>query len=277
VQFRVDGVTLGAPVAVVGGQATSASVPGMDPGHHTISIVSTGDANFRSSTASYDQVVDKVPSSITVTASPNPVLFGSQTTLTATVTGAASGTPTGTVTFKDGATVLGTSPVATVGGAQKASLAISTLAAGAHSITATYSGDVRFASSTTASALTVTVGAAPTTITTTPAVLSVRAILVLGVLVPTLAYDARLLAPLSATLVSNGAGVPGQTVTFTAGTTVLCTATTNAAGTAFCNQIQLPGLLSILLNGGYRATSTATPSYQSSTAPGPLTTVLVNP
>ena len=51
------------------------------------------------------------------------------------------GTPTGTVTFKDGGTILGTGKIQ-VGGI--ASFSTSTLAKGSHSITATYSGDGNF-------------------------------------------------------------------------------------------------------------------------------------
>lgn len=270
VQFRLDGAPLGAPIALVGGSATSPSVSGLDPGHHTISVVSTGDANHKSSVASYDQTVDKVPTTTTLTATPNPIVFGASTTLTATVVGApgSSGSPTGTVTFTDGSTVLGTAPLTTVGGAQKAQLIVPGLAAGDHPIAATYGGDVRFAGSTTVSPLTVSVGRAPTTLTTTPALLSVNALIL------TPKAKVVLLAPMSATLRSNGAPVANQPVTFTTGTTVLCTSNTNSMGTAFCN----PGvttLLQIILNGGYKATFAGDANYLGTTATGPVNTVLV--
>jgi hypothetical protein len=70
-------------------------------------------------------------------------------TFTATVH-AASGTatPTGTVAFKDGGTSLGT-PV-TLNGSGVASFTTSTLSSGSHTITAVYSGDSNFATSTSA-------------------------------------------------------------------------------------------------------------------------------
>ncbi len=83
-----------------------------------------------------------VASSTAVVADINPTVFGETVTFTATVT-VGSGTPTGTVTFKDGATTLGSSPL--VGNI--ASLPVSNLSVGAHNITAVYSGDVTFASS----------------------------------------------------------------------------------------------------------------------------------
>jgi hypothetical protein len=58
-------------------------------------------------------------------------------TFTATVSlTSSSGTPTGTVTFKDGSTTLGSSPLS--GGS--ASYSTSSLATGGHSISAVYSG-----------------------------------------------------------------------------------------------------------------------------------------
>jgi hypothetical protein len=67
-------------------------------------------------------------------------------TVTATVT-ASSGTPTGPVTFKDGATTLGTG---TLNGSGVASFTTSALTAGVHSITAVYGGDANNATSTSA-------------------------------------------------------------------------------------------------------------------------------
>jgi Bacterial Ig-like domain (group 3)/RTX calcium-binding nonapeptide repeat (4 copies)/Putative Ig domain len=75
---------------------------------------------------------------------PNPAQPGDTVTLTATVTGPAA-TATGTVTFLDGATSLGTRPL---NGSGIASFNISTLSIGAHDITAEYSGDAHFAPST---------------------------------------------------------------------------------------------------------------------------------
>ena len=84
-------------------------------------------------------------------------------TLKATVSPASA---TGTVQFMDGATALGTSAVS--GGS--ATLAVSTLAAGAHVMTAIYSGDAVTAGSTSApvtQTVKVSVPAAPTKLTAT--------------------------------------------------------------------------------------------------------------
>src|SRR2546429_6025270 len=56
-----------------------------------------------------------------------------------------AGTPTGTVTFKDGSSILGTG---TLNSSGKAMFTISTLAVGSHSITASNGGDANFNGST---------------------------------------------------------------------------------------------------------------------------------
>jgi hypothetical protein len=55
-----------------------------------------------------------------------------------TITSSTSGTPTGTVTFLDGATALG---VGTLNSSAVATFSTSTLTVGTHSITAAYGGD----------------------------------------------------------------------------------------------------------------------------------------
>ncbi len=109
------------------------------------------------------------PTAITLTSSHVPVYQGQHVTLTATVVSTgedATGTPTGSVQFYDNGTVIG-SPQ-TVADAE-ARFDDTTLPIGSNSITATYSGDPTFASSSTASALIATVDAAPpTVVSTTP-------------------------------------------------------------------------------------------------------------
>ncbi|KJY40556.1 hypothetical protein VR41_14890, partial [Streptomyces sp. NRRL B-1568] len=64
-------------------------------------------------------------------------------TATVTVTAPGVGTPTGTVSFFDGAALLGSAPL--VGGV--ATLSVSTLSVGSHPLTAVYGGDTNFVSS----------------------------------------------------------------------------------------------------------------------------------
>src|SRR5206468_3513547 len=92
------------------------------------------------------QTVNAGNSSTSLTSSPNPSTVGQTVTLSSTVSAVApaTGVPTGTVTFRDGATSLGV--VTLVNGS--ASLSISTLAAGNHSLVAVYNGTASFAPST---------------------------------------------------------------------------------------------------------------------------------
>ena len=122
---------------------------------HTITAVYGGDSNFTTSTSSgLTQTVNKGATTTSLGSSANPSVFGQSVTFTATVavTAPASGTPTGTVTFKDGATTLGTGTLT----AGTATFATSALALAGHTITAVYGGDSNFTTSTS-SGLTQTV------------------------------------------------------------------------------------------------------------------------
>lgn len=79
----------------------------------------------------------------TLTASASTGLVIAPVTLTATAT--ATSTPSGTMTFLDGATVLGT---ATLDASGSASLTVSTLGAGLHTLTASLAAGATFAGST---------------------------------------------------------------------------------------------------------------------------------
>jgi len=103
-----------------------------------------------------------------LTASASSIPVGGSITFTAAITPAtgSTGTPTGTVTFLDNTTILGTGNL--VSGT--AIYATTALIAGSHSITAVYSGDNAFSTSTS-STVNVTITAAPKVpiVTVTPA------------------------------------------------------------------------------------------------------------
>jgi hypothetical protein len=162
VQFKVDGNNVGGPVPVDGSGNASTSVSNLNVGGHTVTadFVSSDSALLNSSgTLPGGQTVTKANTTTSLGSNANPSVYGQSVTLTATVSPVApgGGTPTGTVTFQDGATTLGTAPVI-AGGAQ---LAVSTLAVGGHSLSAGYSGDGNFNASS--GTLTQTVTKAPTT------------------------------------------------------------------------------------------------------------------
>jgi hypothetical protein len=108
-----------------------------------------------------------VATSTALTASSTSATSGTAIVLTATVTpSSGGGTATGTVTFKDGTTALGTG---TLNGTGIAMYTANALSVGAHSITAAYGGDSADTASTS-TALTVTITAplppaAPTGVT----------------------------------------------------------------------------------------------------------------
>ncbi len=78
------------------------------------------------------------------------VTNGWAVTFTAHVTGPGSVNPSGTVTFYDGGTVLGTATLSSSAGTTSASLTTSALAQGSHTISAVYGGDGTFQGSTSA-------------------------------------------------------------------------------------------------------------------------------
>jgi hypothetical protein len=217
----MDGATLLGTSPLGGGVATF-STASLAVGTHSITAVYSGDSSFAASTsAPLTQTVNQAATTTTVTSGTNPSVFGQPVTLTATVAAVApgAGTPTGTVTFKDGVTVLG-APV-TLNGSGQATFTSSAFAVGAHQITATYSADTNFlASDNTASPFTQTVNQAATTTTvasgTNPSV-----------------FGQSVTFTATVTPVAPGAGTPTGTVTFKDGAVVLSAAVAvNGSGQA---------------------------------------------
>src|SRR5207247_1513982 len=136
---------------------------------HLITVSYSGDTNFAANTsATLSQTVNKASTTTTDVSSVNASVFGQSVTFTATITPVApgAGTPSaGTLTFKEGATVLGTSAVSGAGG----TFTTATLSVGTHPITVVFSGDACFKTSTSA-VLSQTVNQANTTTTVTSAV-----------------------------------------------------------------------------------------------------------
>jgi len=106
-----------------------------------------GSTDFNTSTSGVlAQTVNKATTKTTLVSSHNPSVFGQSVTFTATVAAVApgSGTPTGTVTFKNGGTVFGSGTL--VSG--KVTFSTSILTRGTHSITTVYAGSVDHLGST---------------------------------------------------------------------------------------------------------------------------------
>jgi hypothetical protein len=110
-----------------------------------IAVYSGDDTFATSASSSIDQTVmpQMVGTNTILTSSLDPSMSGQSVTFSATVS-SVGGVPTGTVTFMDGNTVLGTGSL--VNGV--ATFNISTLSIGNHPITASYGGDSSFLPST---------------------------------------------------------------------------------------------------------------------------------
>jgi CSLREA domain-containing protein/uncharacterized repeat protein (TIGR01451 family) len=113
-------------------------------GSCTITASQSGDTNYNAA-ANVPQsfTIGKAATTTAISSLPNPSNLGQNVTLTATVSGFAA--PTGTVQFKDNGTNLGAPTALNASGA--AQFSTSSLAVGNHAITADYSGDANFLSS----------------------------------------------------------------------------------------------------------------------------------
>lgn len=162
VSFSVDGSPFGS-VALSSTGTTALQASSLGVGNHSITASYAGNGDFSASTSSPLVLsVSQASTTTTVSNSPATVVFDQPATLTATVAPLApgAGTPTGSVTFLDGANSLGT--VALSSGT--ATYSISSVAAGSHSFNATYSGDSNFAGSSSPT-YPLTIGKATATVT----------------------------------------------------------------------------------------------------------------
>lgn len=219
VTFSIDNVPQ-APVQLNGLGQASITVSNLGVGPHNVTAAYSGNVQFLASTSpGLTQTVNQASTSTTVTPAPNPSVFGQNVTLTAVVTPTApgAGLPTGTVTFFSNGTSLGTANV--VNGT--ATFQTTTLPTGTPSITATYSGDANFTTSTS-SAVTQTVNPASTSTALTSS--ANPAVAGQGI-----TFTATV------TAVPPGAGVPTGLVTFFIDGTTQVQAPLNSSGQATIN------------------------------------------
>ena len=208
-QVAVDGSTVDFSTALLG------------TGNHQITAVYGGDVNFPPATSpALTQTVARGSTTTTVSASPDSSVFGQPVTFTAVVRAVATdlGTPTGTVTFAAGTTVLGTG---TLDASGQAAFSTFALGVGPHTITASYSGDGNFSPSAADTGENVRLMVQPASTITV-----VKAVPVSSVFGQPITFTATV-SP-----VAPGSGMPTGTVTFAEGTTVLGSGTLNASGQA---------------------------------------------
>jgi sugar lactone lactonase YvrE len=152
----LDATALNGSSTVAGTFAYAASASGTSPfavapgtilpaGSYTLTATFTPSdtTSYTAAPSSITLMVGKASAVISLTSPSSTVAPGNAVVFTAAVSYSA-GTPTGSVSFFDGTTLLAT--IALSGGT--AAYSTSSLAAGAHSITATYTGDNNFAAST---------------------------------------------------------------------------------------------------------------------------------
>jgi large repetitive protein len=169
VDFQAGGVNIpgcSAQVVPASGKATCVTNT-LPVGVNTITAIYSGDSNFATSTSvPFVQTVNQGATTTKVVSSLNPASTGVIVTFTATVTASApaSGARTGTVAFQDGGVAIAGCAVQVLSAAGTATCATNALTAGAHSITAVYSGDGNFTTSTSPVLTETVVSATATTV-----------------------------------------------------------------------------------------------------------------
>ncbi len=218
----MDGTTvLGTGTLSTSAGATTATftTAALGVGSHSVTAVYAGDTDDVTSTSAAKTLqVARDATSVVVGASPSSTVYGQSVTFTATValSGPGFGTPTGTVTFKDGATTLGTGTLVISGGVATASYTTASLVVGGHSVTAGYAGDTNHStSSSVALALTVAPHATSTAIVAAPT---------------TTVFGQSVTFKATVSVVSPGVGTPTGTVTFEDGSSVLGTGSLSTSG-----------------------------------------------
>ena len=185
-------------------------------GTHTIVATYAGNGTFGASTSNtIIQQVNQANAVVVLTPAPNPSVFGQAVSFTAFVNwvSPASGTPTGTVTFTDGVTPLGSVGLAS----GLATFTTATLSTGPHTITATYSGDTNFAGAADTKSQIVAAAGTTTFLAGTPNP---------GIFGQSVTFTATTVA------VAPGAGTPAGIVSFFDGGTPLGSASLDGSGVA---------------------------------------------
>ncbi|MBI3409431.1 MAG: Ig-like domain repeat protein [Planctomycetes bacterium] len=217
VTFTEGATVLASGVAVDGSGHASFATSALNVGSHTITATFSGTNGWQGSSGNSAPQVVQNGTITAVASSPNPSSFGQSVTLTATVTAtdSAAGVPTGSVTFKDGATILASGIV--LDGTGHASFSSSALGVGSHTITASFTGTNNWQDSSGNTSQLVQDGTS-TTVTSSPNP---------SVFAQAVTFTATI------TAADAGAGVPVGTVTFTEGATVLASGVTvNGSGQA---------------------------------------------
>ena len=249
----LDGTTqLGSAVTLDGNGNATYMTSTFAVGNHDITANYTATGAYANSTGMFTQTVNGDPTQAVLVVAPTMATYGTTVTMTATVSAlppyGGTGIATGTVTFFDGATTLGTASISATTSA--ATFMISTLSGGTHNINCTYNGAANYATSNCTAVI----------VTITPATTAMS--------IGTSATPSPALTPITFTAHLTAGGQPaaaGSSVVFTittaGGSAASYNALTNATGTATYTS-------SGLAAGSYTVTAgyTATTNYTASSA-----------
>jgi hypothetical protein len=180
VSFRNGSTEIGTAQLNGSGTATYVTAGNLPAGSYSnLVAVYTGDStNAPSTSTPQSATINKATPGVSLSTSANPVAIGTNDSFTGTLTGVPIGTtPTGTLTFKDGSTTLGSGTVTQLIVNQSGNpvilfetsftTAFTTL--GHHSITAVYSGDSNFNGATSSALDLLVVNPTYTTVTSSNA------------------------------------------------------------------------------------------------------------
>jgi hypothetical protein len=235
-----QGTTVLTTVGIVNGQA-SFTYTFSKSGKFVITAAYSGDSNFNAASKTIAQVVQKHTTTTSLTASPSPVNYAKTVTLTAGVATTGPTAPTGTVTFRNGTSIVGTSTLPS----GKEVLQTAKLPVGSNTLTATYNGDALNAKSTS------------------PALVEVVKQAKISMKLASSPNPSALgqSVKFTATLTSNGGLPVGGMVTFSFGSTTLGTATVGSTGLAVFSSTALPHGSDVI-----KATYAGNANYSAATA-----------
>jgi len=201
----LDGTTVLDTESLNGSGIATFTTSSLAIGTHSITTVYSGNNDFNGDTSPVlTQVVVAATTTTALASSIDPSVFGQSVTFTATVSVVppGTGTPTGTVEFFDGTTLVDTETLSTAG---TAAFTTASLSVGSHPITAEYLSNNNFSNSTSP-VVTQTVNQAGTTTTVTSTVSP-------SVYGQSVSFTATI------AVVAPGAGNPAGTVEFFDGST----------------------------------------------------------
>jgi hypothetical protein len=219
VTFWNGGTAIGSPQTLANG-AVSVNTSSLPAGTNALTAVYSGDNNYQAHTVALTQSVLKGISTTSVTSSLSTAIPGEAVTFTATVNATQA---TGTVTFLDGTTTIGSGTLSVTASGAQATFSTSALAMGTHNITASYAGTSNISGSIS-SVLQQIIGQASTTVvlTSNPSTANLN---------QNVAFTAT---------VSGAGGVPTGTVTFFNGTTQLGSSSLGGSAVATFSTTSLP-------------------------------------